>query len=166
GRDEHSPKAVEIGIIRPTRPISGGPLDNGFDRFFGTACCPTTDWLYAFIDGNRVPVPPTKQLDRGHLPKHPYANDNRPGMLAPDFDLEEVDLVLLDPSLEKTITLDELHADSDYSIWEGFACRGYPVITVLRGKLIVEHGKLTGSTSDGEWLPRQVSDAVRAGPAV
>ena len=75
-------------------------------------------------------------------------------------------VVLLDPSLERTMTLDELHADSDYSIWEGFACRGYPVITVQRGKVVVEHGKLTGSTSDGEWLPRQLSDAVRAGPAV
>ena len=80
------------------RPIVGGPLDCGFDQFFGTACCPTTDWLYAFIDGNRVPTPPTTQLDRGPLPKHPYANDNRPGMVAPDFDLEEVDITFLNKS--------------------------------------------------------------------
>ncbi len=78
-----------------SRPISGGPVDCGFDRFFGTACCPTTDWLYAFIDGNTVPIPPTSQLDRGSLPKHPYANDNRPGMVAPDFDLEQVDMKFL-----------------------------------------------------------------------
>jgi len=26
-----------------SRRIEGGPLDHGFDRFFGTACCPTTD---------------------------------------------------------------------------------------------------------------------------
>jgi arylsulfatase A len=83
-----------------SRPISGGPIDCGFDQFFGTACCPTTDWLYAFIKDNKVPVPPTSQLDKGPLPKHPYANDNRPGMVAPDFDVEEVDITFLEKSQE------------------------------------------------------------------
>lgn len=78
-----------------SRRIDGGPLDTGFDTFFGTACCPTTDWLYAFIEGDRVVNAPTKPLDRSGLPKHPYANDNRPGMVADDFDLERVDLTFL-----------------------------------------------------------------------
>ena len=81
-----------------SRPIQGGPLDCGFDRFFGTACCPTTDWLYAYIDGDRIPTPPTEPLNRTLLPKHPYAVDNRPGMIAPDFDLEEVDIKFLEKS--------------------------------------------------------------------
>lgn len=81
-----------------SRRIDGGPLDTGFDMFFGTACCPTTDWLYAFIEGDRVVNAPTKQLDRSGLPKHPYANDNRPGMVADDFDLEHVDLTFLQRS--------------------------------------------------------------------
>jgi len=42
--------------------------------------------------------------------------------------------VLIDPALNKTIALSDLHADADYSIWEGFACQGYPVMTILRGK--------------------------------
>ena len=83
-----------------SRAIDGGPLDCGFDSFFGTACCPTTDWLYAYIDGDRIPVPPTGPLDRARLPKHPYAADNRPGLVAPDFDLEEVDLKFLEKSRE------------------------------------------------------------------
>jgi arylsulfatase A-like enzyme len=81
-----------------SRAILGGPIDRGFDQFFGTACCPTTDWLYAYIDGDRVPVPPTGIVDRTGLPKHPYSKDNRPGMIAPDFNLEEVDLVFLEKS--------------------------------------------------------------------
>ncbi|NND97864.1 MAG: arylsulfatase [Pirellulaceae bacterium] len=81
-----------------SRPITDSPIHRGFDHFFGTACCPTTDWLYAWIDGDRVPVPPTGIVDRSPLPKHPYSKDNRPGMIAPDFDLEEVDLVFLEHS--------------------------------------------------------------------
>jgi arylsulfatase A-like enzyme len=83
-----------------SRRIAGGPVDHGFDRFFGTACCPTTDWLYAFIENDRVPQPPTGPLDRSKLPKHPYADDCRPGLIAPDFPMEEVDLVFLQKSRE------------------------------------------------------------------
>ena len=83
-----------------SQPISGGPIDRGFDHFFGTACCPTTDWLYAYIDGDKIPVPPTRIVDREPLPNHPYSRDNRPGMIAPGFDLEEVDMVFLQKSLE------------------------------------------------------------------
>ncbi len=81
-----------------SRSIPDAPIHRGFDRFFGTVCCPTTDWLYAYVDGDRIPVPPTKIVDRGPLPKHPYSRDNRPGMIAPGFDLERVDLVFLEKS--------------------------------------------------------------------
>jgi len=83
-----------------SQPITGGPIDRGFDHFFGTACCPTTDWLYAYIDGDKIPMPPTGIVNRKPLPKHPYSRDNRPGMIAPGFDLEEVDMVFLQKSLE------------------------------------------------------------------
>ncbi len=87
----------------------------------------------------------------------------RKGAILPGSD---ADLAIIDPALEKTLTLDDLHADSDYSIWEGFHCRGYPVTTVLRGKVIVEDGRLTGAPSDGEWLERRVAPEVLAGPAI
>ena len=83
-----------------SKPIPDGPVNRGFDRFFGTVSCPTTDWLYAWIDGDRVPVPPEKLLDKTLLPNHPYSKDNRVGMIAPDYDLEEVDLVFLRKSVE------------------------------------------------------------------
>lgn len=81
-----------------SRSFAGGPIDHGFDSFFGTACCPTTDWLYAFLENDRVPVPPTELLDRTTLPRHAYADDCRGGLIAPNFRLEEVDLVFLERS--------------------------------------------------------------------
>ncbi len=76
----------------------------------------------------------------------------------------DADIVLFDPNLNKKLTVADLHADSDYSIWEGFECRGYPVMTILRGKVIVEDGKLTGSISDGRWLHRKVAPGILAQP--
>jgi arylsulfatase A len=91
-----------VNLVDFSRRVEDGPLDHGFDEFFGTACCPTTDWLYAYIDGDRLPNPPTELLDREKesLPQHPYSRDNRRGMIAADFDLQEVDMVFLEKSLD------------------------------------------------------------------
>lgn len=85
------------------------------------------------------------------------------GAIAPGSD---ADLVLIDPQMGKKLSLSDLHADSDYSIWEGFECQGYPVMTILRGKVIVEDGKFLGSSSDGRWLKRKVSGDILTRPAV
>ena len=98
---ERGESGVElVKLVDFSKPIEDGPLDRGFDHFFGTACCPTTDWLYAFIDGNRIPNPPNRRLAREDegLPVHPYSKDNRLGMLADGFDLQEVDMVFLEKS--------------------------------------------------------------------
>jgi arylsulfatase A-like enzyme len=100
GEPIHSGKLEEVKRIDFNRRVEGGPADHGFETFFGTACCPTTDWIYAFIDGDRVPVPPAGPIDKSKLPKHPYANDCRPGFIAPNFPMEEVDLVFLQKSRE------------------------------------------------------------------
>jgi hypothetical protein len=83
-----------------SRRIVGGPVDHGFDTFFGSACCPTTDCLYAFIENDRIPVPPTGLIDKSKLPEHPYANDCRAGLIATNIPMEEVDLVFLKKSCE------------------------------------------------------------------
>jgi arylsulfatase A len=97
-----------VKLIDYSRPIPDAPIHRGFDHFFGTVCCPTTDFLYAYLDGDRIPVPPTAVLDKSKLPQHPYSHDNRIGMIAPDFDLEAVDMVFLRKSRE----LLEAHARS------------------------------------------------------
>jgi arylsulfatase A len=89
-----------VRMIDYSRVIPDAPIHRGFDQFFGTACCPGTDYLYAYIDGDRIPVPPTAMLDKSKLPKHAYSDDNRLGMIAPDYDIEEVDMVFLKKSQE------------------------------------------------------------------
>jgi dihydropyrimidinase len=59
---------------------------------------------------------------------------------------------------------DDFHV-SDYSPWEGWDVRGWPVTTVLRGKVIVENGRLSGDTRDGQLIPRKIDGAVLRRPA-
>jgi dihydropyrimidinase len=78
----------------------------------------------------------------------------------------DADLAVWDPDAERTIALGDLHHDSDYSPWEGWEVRGWPVATVLRGKVVVEDGSLLGSPEDGRWLARRLDPAIAAEPAL
>ena len=42
---------------------------------------------------------------------------------------------------------------------------GRPLTTILRGKVVVEDGKLLGSPADGRWLRRRLDPELAAGPA-
>ena len=66
----------------------------------------------------------------------------------------DADLAVIDPTIHKNLTMQDLHL-GEYSVWEGQEVRGWPVTTVLRGKVIVENGKLHGSPTDGQLLLRK-----------
>ena len=98
GQPIHDGGRDAVTRIDYARRIDGGPIDHGFDTFFGTVCCPTTDWLYAYIDNDRIPSPATAVIDKSPYPVNDYTHDFRPGYASPDFDASEVDLVFLDKS--------------------------------------------------------------------
>lgn len=83
-----------------SRSIPDGPIHRGFDHFFGTVNCPTTSWMYAFVDGDKIPNPPNLNSirDLNSLPKHEYSRDCRGGLQADDFEFEEVDMKFLEKS--------------------------------------------------------------------
>ncbi len=83
-----------------SRAVPDAPIHRGFDHFYGTVSCPGTDWLYTFMDGDRIPVPPTHLLDRDKLPRHEWGFDCRIGMIAPNYNLEELDMVFLEKSMD------------------------------------------------------------------
>ena len=55
--------------------------------------------------------------------------------------------------------MDDLHLN-DYSIWAGWPIEGWPVTTVLRGRVMVEDRKLLGSPGYGQLLKRKISSNI------
>lgn len=143
--DHEGRRITERGLegvrrIDYSRPIPDAPIHRGFDRFFGTACCPTTDWLYAFIDGDRIPIPPTRPLDPTALPQHPYANDCRPGLVAEDFDHEQVDLVFLEKSVEFLETHVRTNPDQPFFLFHSMQAVHLPSFAADRFKGATDAG--------------------------
>ena len=85
----------------------------------------------------------------------------RKGAIAPGSD---ADLVMIDPGVKKTLAREDFHV-SDYSPWEGWSIEGWPVMTLLRGKVIAERGKLLGAAGDGQLVKRRIDPAVLRRPA-
>jgi dihydropyrimidinase len=50
-----------------------------------------------------------------------------------------------------------MHHGSDYTPYEGLSVTGWPVMTILRGKVVAEEGKILGNTGDGKFLRRALS---------
>ncbi len=64
----------------------------------------------------------------------------------------DADLVIVD--LEKKVRFSHKMSTSfcDWSVWEGWEFKGFPVATVLRGEVIAEDGKLVGKAGYGRYL--------------
>lgn len=79
------------------------------------------------------------------------------GEITPGFD---ADLVVIDPELERTIAPADLHSYADYSPYEGMTTKGWPVMTILRGEVIVDDGEFLGEAGQGSFLSRRPSPAT------
>jgi len=86
----------------------------------------------------------------------------RKGVIAAGSD---ADIAILDPTIQKTVTVEDLH-ETDYSPWEGHPITAWPVLTMLRGKVMVENGEFNGELTDGNYLKRSIPDKIRSGPAL
>jgi len=84
-----------------------------------------------------------------------YGLAPRKGAIVPGAD---ADIVLWDPCHTRDIRQDELHHGADYTPWEGFRVTGWPVTTILRGRVIVSDGELIAK-AQGAYISRPTETA-------
>lgn len=75
----------------------------------------------------------------------------------------DADIAVLDPTIKRKVRLEDLH-ESDYSPWEGHEITAWPVMTILRGKIMVENGVFMGDPKDGKYLKRTIPKSITMGP--
>jgi dihydropyrimidinase len=66
----------------------------------------------------------------------------------------DADLTVIDLELEKEVKASELGSDCDYTIYEGMALKGWPIMTILRGNIMMENGKIVGHSGTGNYISR------------
>ena len=70
------------------------------------------------------------------------------------------DLVIMDIGTPHTVRKEELHTASQFSPWDGWELNCWPTLTMLRGQVIFENGKLLKEKT-GKYLPRYPFGAGR-----
>ena len=73
-------------------PFTGGPLELGFDRFFGCSACPTTDWIYSFLEGDKtIGLPSEAVVFETSEHAEMLGGWYRDGIATPGWEFEQVD---------------------------------------------------------------------------
>ncbi|GMQ85558.1 MAG: dihydropyrimidinase [Acidimicrobiia bacterium] len=66
----------------------------------------------------------------------------------------DADIVIFDPDVRWTKSVDEHHMDVDYSCYEGMEVQGKVETVLLRGEVIIDGDEYLGMKGDGRYLPR------------
>jgi dihydropyrimidinase len=79
------------------------------------------------------------------------------GTIAPGSD---GDIVIIDPHREVTLSKSILHGNSDYTAYEGFKLKGYPVMTISKGEIVAKDNEFTGAKGRGEFIKRKICSDI------
>jgi allantoinase len=93
-------------------------------------------------------------------PARIYGLEQRKGRIAPGLD---ADLVLVDPTGERTVDASSIRSKAGWSPYEGRVLSGSVVATYLRGEEVFAHGEVVGEPGAGEPVAPALSER-RAAP--
>jgi dihydropyrimidinase len=69
----------------------------------------------------------------------------------------DADLCIVDLNLIKKVEPGFLHGISDFSIYDGWALKGWPVLTMVRGKVVMKDGKIVGPPGHGRFIGAEIT---------
>ena len=75
----------------------------------------------------------------------------RKGVIAVGAD---ADVVIWDPELTRTIRDEDILSNGKFSIFSGWEVTGWPIVTIRRGQVVYENGKIVAAPGSGRLAPR------------
>lgn len=69
----------------------------------------------------------------------------------------DADLVIVDPNKKVRVSAELLHSACDWTIYDGWEFTGWPIMTFLRGQLIVQQGTILVKQGCGRYVPREAN---------
>jgi dihydropyrimidinase len=78
----------------------------------------------------------------------------------------DADLTLVDLDREGVVDSSAYESHADYSTYDGWTLRGWPVATVVRGEVVMREGEILADAGHGVYLPRVAESRAGAGRVV
>jgi len=86
-----------------------------------------------------------------------FGMDKRKGSIAIGYD---ADIAIWDPNKTQQVTASGMHDNMDYTPFEGWELKGWPVTVINQGRIIVDSGELKAKAGDGSFIAREPFDAT------
>ncbi len=67
----------------------------------------------------------------------------------------DADIAIWDPNRSDVVRAEADHSKADYSVYEGWRVKGWPMTTIRRGEIVFDAGKMFGSAGSGQVIGRQ-----------
>ncbi len=77
----------------------------------------------------------------------------RKGLLWPGSD---GDVVIVDPNLKHTVSVENHHSAATYNLYAGVEFQGWPVMSIVRGRVVMKDNEIVAPLGHAEYLPRTV----------
>jgi len=101
------------------------------------------------INRNRLTLPRLVQV-LAENPARIFGLYPRKGILEKGAD---ADIVVFDPGLRHILKGETQHTKAGYTLFEGRECLGRPVLTLQRGRVVLDREKLIARPGDGKYIP-------------
>ncbi len=155
-KDGSDPDLKNQQNIDFSKPIGGGPTELGFDYFFGTSGCSTSDPPYCFIENNRtVGIPNVMSTEELH--KHPGFV---PGLMTPDWSEEDVDPILTQKAIDFIDNHQKNTSNEPFFLYLSFSSPHIPFLTpdFIKGRS--KEGPRGDLVALVDWCVGQVLDSL------
>jgi dihydropyrimidinase len=76
----------------------------------------------------------------------------------------DADIVIMDPKIERIITVEDSLYEMDWYPCEGMKIKGWPVVTISKGKLLWKENEFYGKAGEGKFIKRKLSPNLSKKP--
>ncbi len=134
----HTREEKEIGWTDMWRSPGGEPQIQDYLRLFLTE-----------VNRGRLTLDEVVRLT-SYNPARRFGVYPRKGVLQVGSD---ADLVIVDMTKEETIQNKTTYTKVGWTPYDGQKVKGAPIVTIVRGKVVMENGSVIGKPGDGEFIP-------------
>jgi dihydropyrimidinase len=68
----------------------------------------------------------------------------------------DADLVIVDLNKKNKVNAENFYSRADFSCYEGWELQGWPVLTMVRGNIVIKDGKVVGEPGFGRFIPANI----------
>ena len=72
----------------------------------------------------------------------------------------DADIAIWDPKKPFVIRPNKLQTNCDWSPFDGWKLKGYPVLTISRGKIVAKDGRFVGNVGHGRFVKRRPGGTI------